>query len=78
MVKTFYQNWNTEYESGTYLKGDVTQDNIVNVQDINVAINYIQGNTTLSNQQISNGDMNNDGGINILDIIQLVDYILEN
>ena len=80
MVKTFYQNWNTEYQSDTYLEGDVTQDGIVNILDIVQLVNYIlnPNDYPLSNQQISNGDMNNDGGINILDVVQLVDYVLEN
>ena len=62
------------YNSSPQLIGDLNNDNIVNVLDIILLVNFI-----LDGQEYSaNTDINSDNEINILDIIALVNMILEN
>ena len=56
--------------------GDVTLDELVNVQDIVVIINFILGFTNPNDQQFVNGDMDENGILNILDVIRIVNQIL--
>ncbi|MFL2982776.1 MAG: C25 family cysteine peptidase [Candidatus Neomarinimicrobiota bacterium] len=56
--------------------GDLNFDNIINILDVIVTVNYIVGHVELNEQQIQNGDMNLDGTINILDILIIVDFAL--
>ena len=56
----------------------ITNQEGLNILDLVATVQYALGNSTLTDQQISNGDMNNDGGINILDIVMLTQYILDN
>jgi hypothetical protein len=57
--------------------GDINLDELINVQDVVLVINYILGQTELSQQQINLADLNNDESINIQDIILLVSIILD-
>lgn len=59
-----------------FVIGDVNLDNIINVLDIIVIMNYILNLSDLNNQQIELADMNQDQGINILDIVLLIGEIL--
>ena len=56
----------------------ITNQEGLEILDLVATVQYALGNSTLTDQQISNGDMNNDGGINILDIVMLTQYILDN
>ena len=62
----------------TVLRGDVNQDNLLNVADIVMLINFILDTITLSEKQEVIVDMNDDDIINVLDVLQLVDIILNN
>ena len=53
------------------IQGDVNGDNLVNVQDIILAVNSI-----LSNEYDGAADLNSDGLVNILDIVQIINIIL--
>ena len=64
------------YFEQDYVLGDVNQDNIVNVLDIIVIMNYILNLTDLNDQQLMLSDMNQDQGINILDIVLLIGEII--
>lgn len=59
-----------------FVIGDVNLDNIINVLDIIVIMNYILNLSDLNNQQIELADMNQDQGINILDIVLLIGEII--
>lgn len=56
--------------------GDTNLDELINVQDIVVIINFILGFSDLSEQQFVNGDMDENGILNILDVIRIVNQIL--
>ena len=62
-----YLNNLTNYE-----KGDINQDNTINVQDVVLAINFV-----LNNEYDSTADFNSDQIIDVLDIVQLVNKILD-
>ena len=52
--------------------GDLNQDNMINIQDIIVVINFI-----LYGQFEILADVNYDNAVDVLDIIQLVNMILD-
>ena len=56
--------------------GDLNFDNIVNILDVIVTVNYVVGHIELDDQQIENADMNLDGTIDVLDILMIVDQAL--
>ena len=56
--------------------GDLNFDDIVNILDVIVTVNFVIGHIEINQQQIQNGDMNLDGIINVLDILMIVDSAL--
>jgi len=56
--------------------GDLNFDDIVNILDVIVTVNFVIGHIDINQQQIQNGDMNLDGIINVLDILMIVDSAL--
>ena len=58
--------------------GDLNFDNIVNVLDVIVTVNYIIGYIDLNNEQIQNADVNMDGSVDVFDILLIVDMALGN
>ena len=56
--------------------GDINQDELINILDIVVLINFILGNETPTTNEFSISDLNQDGVLNVLDIVQLVNIIL--
>ena len=61
-----------------YELGDINLDQLINVQDVVVVINFILGQTELTQQQQNLADLNNDNLINVQDIILVVNLILNN
>ena len=57
--------------------GDVNFDNIVNIQDIILVINFIIELTDPNNQEFIVSDINEDGIINVLDIVLIIDIIFD-
>ena len=57
--------------------GDLNSDNIVNILDVIVTVNYIIGHVELDPNQLQNADMNLDGIVNVLDILMIVDLALD-
>ncbi len=55
----------------TSIPGDINGDNILNVADLVILVEFI-----LADIYDQNGDMNNDGGLNIQDITLLLNEIL--
>lgn len=53
------------------LLGDINEDEVLNVQDIILIVNFV-----LTNFYNDNADLNSDGTINVLDIIDLINIIL--
>ena len=59
-----------------FYQGDITLDEIVNVQDLVYGIAFILGNINeIEDQAYENFDVNNDGGIDIIDVITLINLI---
>ena len=57
--------------------GDVNFDNIVNIQDIILVVNFIIELTNPNNEQFISSDINEDGIINVLDIVLIIDIIFD-
>ena len=70
------------YFSSTYqisvISGDVNEDEIVNIVDILLVVNYIMGNIDFTETEFQAANYNGDDVINILDIMMIVNYILGN
>ena len=56
--------------------GDVNNDDIVNVLDVIVTVNYLIGYLDFDQQQAQNADMNLDGTVSINDILMIVESVL--
>lgn len=56
--------------------GDLNLDNMVNILDVIITLNYIFGNMELGNEQVQNADTNLDGNIDVFDLITIVDQVL--
>jgi hypothetical protein len=61
-----------------YQTGDVNMDNVVNVIDIVIIIDFILGNinTDFTAQQLTIADATEDGSVNVLDVIIVIEIIL--
>lgn len=59
-----------------YVVGDINGDGVVDVSDINLAVNYILGTTQLTPEQFKRGDVNGDGVIDVTDVNAMVNIIL--
>ena len=59
-------------------KGDINSDQIINVLDIILIVNYIIDDITVSNFNNWLMDFNSDTIVNVLDIIGLLNLIIEN
>ena len=57
--------------------GDINSDNVLNILDIVLLVNFIIGPGTPSSSQMYASDMNGDNILNILDIVILVNTILD-
>ena len=55
-------------------RGDVNNDTILNVLDVEIIVNIALGEL----DYIECADLNNDNMVNILDVVQLVNLILSN
>ena len=60
----------------TIIIGDITQDDILNVMDIVMVINFILNEGTISSKQLAISDINQDQVLNIVDVVALVNIIL--
>ena len=57
--------------------GDINQDDVINILDVIILVNFIIGNETPTEDQIYISDINSDQEINVLDVILLVNLILD-
>ena len=58
------------------LKGDVNEDEIINVQDIIISVNFVLGEEVTNASILWASDMNYDNIINILDVVRILNRIL--
>ena len=71
-----YQICENNYKS-IINKGDLNNDQIFNIQDILLIINFILSENHDNNLLNWTSDLNNDGNVNVLDVIILTNIILE-
>ena len=71
-----YQICESNYKS-IIDKGDLNNDQIFNIQDILLIINFILSENHDNNLLSWTSDLNNDGNVNVLDVIMLTNVILE-
>lgn len=62
-------------EGTDYELGDVNGDGAINSEDFNLLNNYMQGNVSLTLQQLKTADINKDGKIDAMDSYKLQQYI---
>ncbi len=65
-----------DFGSANILPGDITQDQVVNVLDIVMIVDYILNNTTLTETELIASDLNGDSVLNVVDLVILVEMIL--
>ena len=63
-------------EAPKYLKGDINQDGIVNVNDVNYGMRGIVGKVALTDLEEQIGDVNEDGIFNVNDINMIMRFIV--
>lgn len=63
-------------EPASYIRGDINEDNTVNILDVVETVNCALGKTTPSNTQLTAADLTGDGSLNMLDVVQIVNLTL--
>jgi len=58
------------------MQGDINNDDLVNILDIVIIVNFVLGSNNPSSVEFSASDLNDDGMLNILDIVTLTNLIL--
>jgi len=58
------------------MQGDINNDEMVNILDIVIVVNFVLGSDNPSSSEFSASDLNSDGMLNILDIVTLTNLIL--
>ena len=66
----------TVFGSVNILPGDITQDQIVNVLDIVLIVDYILNNIAPTEIELIASDLNGDFVLNVIDLVILVELIL--
>ena len=59
------------------LPGDINVDELVNILDVVMLINFVLGSVNPSNIEFSSGDYNLDGFLNVLDVVLIINLILD-
>ena len=70
--------WDFVLDETTIIAGDVNLDEVVNIQDLVLLVNFILGIEIPDASQTAEGDINNDSVLNIQDIIATVNIIIGN
>jgi len=65
-------------DQSVYTLGDINQDEIIDILDLVMIVNYILGTQDFETIQTYAADINEDGIINIQDVITIINIILEN
>ena len=69
--------WDFIMDDEPIISGDVNMDEIVNIQDLVLLVNFVLGIDSPSDQQFNAGNINGDDILNILDIIAMINIILD-
>ena len=56
--------------------GDLNFDEIINILDVVILVNFILDNNEPNNNEFLASDINGDNQLNVLDVIQLINLIL--
>ena len=64
-------------ELGSAMPGDVNEDEMLNILDIVIVVNFVLGTDAPTSNEFSLADLNGDGVLNILDIVSLTNLILD-
>ena len=62
--------------NGNILLGDLNFDEIINILDVVILVNFILDNNEPNNNEFLASDLNGDNQLNVLDVIQLINIIL--
>ena len=68
--------WDFIIDNYSTILGDVDLNEVVNVQDLILLVNFVLGSTNPSQEQFISGDINSDNTLDILDVIETVNIIL--
>ena len=69
--------WDFVLDDYTIIDGDANLDQLVNIQDIILIVNFILDFTDPNPQQFESSDINDDEILNVSDIIEIINIILE-
>ena len=61
----------------TLANGDVNNDDLINVLDVVILIQFVLHQQFPENDQFYNGDLNSDGHLNVLDVVHLINIIFD-
>ena len=70
--------WDFVLEENIFIAGDANLDQVVNIQDIILIVNFVLNLSDPNSDQFDASDMNGDGILNIIDIIEVINIILNN
>ena len=74
VVDNSYCHGDSSYcQEASFPIGDLNQNNVVNVQDVIIIVDFI-----LNNEYNESADVNNDNIVNVIDAIYIIDLILNN
>ena len=59
-----------------FIQGDINDDQVLNISDVILLIDFILENTNPNDEWLVIADMNDDGIVNVLDVILIVELIL--
>lgn len=59
------------------LPGDVNQDGVVNIFDVQLTINFVMEKSVPSAVQRESSDMDGNGSLNIFDVVRIINIIME-
>ena len=67
----------TYLDSILFIPGDINDDEVLNIIDVILLIDFILENTNPNDEWLVIADINDDGIVNVLDVILIVDNILK-
>ena len=70
--------WDFIMDDESIITGDVNLDEMVDILDLVLMVNFVLGIDSPSDQQFNAGNLNGDDILNILDIIAMINIILDN
>ena len=68
--------WDFVIDEFIIIDGDANLDQLVNIQDIILIVNFVLNFSEPTQQQFESSDINQDGILNVSDIIEIINIIL--